>query len=225
MTASAAYPHLFTPLRLRGVELPNRLVMAPMSTELGGLEGEVTPAMIAFYRERALGGMGLIIVEYTCVDPDTGRAHEYQLHLDDRKNLDGHRRLVRAVHDAGAKIFMQIQHCGQYANRKVLPGGMPVGPSDIFSKRDPHKMVCRGLTSEEVVRLAESFGNTAALAVEAGYDGVELHGAHGYLLTQFMSPLGNKRDDEWGGDAERRLAFPLAVIRSVRRNLVDLPLV
>jgi len=225
MTASAAYPHLFTPLRLRGVELPNRLVMAPMSTELGGLEGEVTPAMIAFYRERALGGMGLIIVEYTCVDPDTGRAHEYQLHLDDRKNLDGHRRLVRAVHDAGAKIFMQIQHCGQYANRKVLPGGMPVGPSDIFSKRDPDKMVCRGLTSEEVVRLAESFGNTAALAVEAGYDGVELHGAHGYLLTQFMSPLGNKRDDEWGGDAERRLAFPLAVIRSVRRNLGDLPLV
>ena len=225
MTASAAYPHLFTPLRLRGVELPNRLVMAPMSTELGGLEGEVTPAMIAFYRERALGGMGLIIVEYTCVDPDTGRAHEYQLHLDDRKNLDGHRRLVRAVHDAGAKIFMQIQHCGQYANRKVLPGGMPVGPSDIFSKRDPDKMVCRGLTSEEVVRLAESFGNTAALAVEAGYDGVELHGAHGYLLTQFMSPLGNKRDDEWGGDAERRLAFTLAVIRSVRRNLGDLPLV
>jgi 2,4-dienoyl-CoA reductase-like NADH-dependent reductase (Old Yellow Enzyme family)/thioredoxin reductase len=225
MTGSTAYPNLFTPLRLRGVELPNRLVMAPMSTELGGLEGEVTPAMIAFYRERALGGMGLIIVEYTCVDPDTGRAHEYQLTLDDRKNLDGHRRLVRTVHDAGAKIFMQIQHCGQYANRKVLPGGMPVGPSDIFSKRDPEQMTCRGLTSEEIAKLVISFGNTAALAVEAGYDGVELHGAHGYLLTQFMSPLGNKRDDEWGGDAERRLAFPLAVIRSVREKLCELPLV
>ncbi|MDK2768923.1 oxidoreductase [Sphingomonas sp.] len=225
MTGSTAFPNLFTPLRLRGVELPNRLVMAPMSTELGGLEGEVTPAMIAFYRERALGGMGLIIVEYTCVDPDTGRAHEYQLTLDDRKNLDGHRRLVRTVHDAGAKIFMQIQHCGQYANRKVLPGGMPVGPSDIFSKRDPEQMTCRGLTSEEIAKLVISFGNTAALAVEAGYDGVELHGAHGYLLTQFMSPLGNKRDDEWGGDAERRLAFPLAVIRSVREKLGELPLV
>ncbi len=222
---SDAYPHLFQPLTIRGVTLPNRLVMAPMSTELGGLEGEVTPAMIAFYRERALGGMGLIIVEYTCVDPDTGRAHEYQLHLDDRKNLDGHRRLVRTIHDAGAKIFMQIQHCGQYANPKVLPGGMPVGPSDIFSKRDPEKMTCRGLTSEEVAGLVQSFGKTAALAVEAGYDGVELHGAHGYLLTQFMSPLGNKRDDAWGGDPERRLAFPLAVIRSVRENLGDLPLV
>jgi len=120
---------------------------------------------------------------------------------------------------------MQIQHCGQYANRKVLPGGMPVGPSDIFSKRDPEQMTCRGLTSEEIAKLVISFGNTAALAVEAGYDGVELHGAHGYLLTQFMSPLGNKRDDEWGGDAERRLAFPLAVIRSVREKLGELPLV
>lgn len=225
MTGSAAYPRLFTPFRIRSVELRNRLVMAPMSTELGGLEGEVTPAMIAFYRERALGGMGLIIVEYTCVDPDTGRAHEYQLTLDDRKNLDGHRRLVRTIHEAGAKIFMQIQHGGQYANRKVLPGGMPVGPSDIFAKRDPEQLTCRGLTSDEVEKMVASFGNTAALAIEAGYDGVELHGAHGYLLTQFMSPLGNKREDEWGGDAERRLAFPLAVIRAVRDNIGDRPLV
>ncbi|MES2289131.1 MAG: FAD-dependent oxidoreductase [Pseudomonadota bacterium] len=222
---SLSYPNLFSPFRIRDTVLRNRMVMAPMSTELGGLDGEVTPAMIAFYRERALGGMALIIVEYTCVDPDTGRAHAYQLTLDNRRNLDGHRRLVRTIHDAGAKIFMQIQHGGQYANPKVLPGGMPVGPSDIFSKRDPDKMTCRGLTSDEVAAMAASFGNTAALAVEAGYDGVELHGAHGYLLTQFMSPLGNRRDDEWGGDPERRLAFPLAVIRAVRRSIGDRPLV
>lgn len=220
-----AYPHLFSPFRIRGVELRNRLVMAPMSTELGGLDGEVTPAMIAFYRERALGGMGLIIVEYTCVDPDTGRAHEHQLTLDNRKNLDGHRRLTRTIHEAGARIFMQIQHGGQYANPEVLPGGMPVGPSNIFSKRDPAKMTCRGLPAEEVEKMVVSFGNTAALAIEAGYDGVELHGAHGYLLTQFLSPLGNKRDDAWGGDAERRLTFPLAVIRAVRAAVGDRPLV
>lgn len=218
------YPHLFSPFRVRGLELRNRLVMAPMSTELGGLDGEVTPAMIAFYRERALGGMGLIIVEYTCVDPDTGRAHAYQLTLDDRKNLGGHRRLVRTVHEAGAHIFMQIQHCGQYANPKVLPGGMPIGPSDVFSRRDPGTMTCRGMTSDEVAGMIAAYGKTAELAVEAGYDGVELHGAHGYLLTQFMSPLGNKRDDEWGGDFERRLAFPLAVISTVRAALGDRPL-
>ncbi|EQA98434.1 2,4-dienoyl-CoA reductase-like NADH-dependent reductase (Old Yellow Enzyme family)/thioredoxin reductase [Sphingobium wenxiniae] len=222
---TASYPYLFSPFTLRGVTLPNRAVMAPMSTELGGRDGEVTPDMIAFYRERALGGMGLIIVEYTCVDPDTGRAHEYQLTLESRRNLDGHRRLVRAVHEAGTKVFMQIQHSGQYANRAVLPGGMPVGPSDIFSKKDPTRLTCRGLTSAEVARLAASFGETARLAVEAGYDGVELHGAHGYLLTQFLSPLTNKRDDEWGGDFERRMAFPLAVIRAVREGLGDRPLV
>lgn len=222
---SAPYPHLFSPFTLRGVTLPNRAVMAPMSTELGGRNGEVTPDMIAFYRERALGGMGLIIVEYTCVDPDTGRAHEYQLTLESRRNLDGHRRLVRAVHEAGSKIFMQLQHSGQYANRAVLPGGMPVGPNDIFSKKDPTRKTCRALTSEEVGRLAAAFGETAKLAVEAGYDGVELHGAHGYMLTQFLSPLTNTRNDEWGGDFERRLALPLAATRAVREGLGDLPLV
>src|SRR3546814_7124533 len=102
---------------------------------------------------------------------------------------------------------------------------MPVGPNDIFSKRDPEKMTCRGLSPSEVEKLIISFGETAALAVEAGYDGVELHGAHGYLLTQFMSPIANRRDDAWGGDAERRLAFPLAVVANVRRAIGDMPLV
>jgi 2,4-dienoyl-CoA reductase (NADPH2) len=222
---SEAYPHLFSPLHIGSVEVKNRLAMAPMSTELGGLQGEVTPAMIAFYRERAVGGMGLIIVEYTCVSPATGRAHQNQLTLDDRRNLEGHRRLVRTIHEAGAKIFMQIQHGGQYANPKLVENGTPVGPSDVYSRRDPSKLNCRGMTSEEVAAMAEAFGHTAALAAEAGYDGVELHGAHGYLLTQFMSPLVNKRDDEWGGDAERRLAFPLAVVRAVRKGIGDRALV
>lgn len=219
------YPHIFTPFKIGPVELKNRMVMAPMSTELGGLNGEVTPDMIAFYRERALGGMGLIVVEYTCVEPETGRAHEYQLTLESEENLDGHRRLTQAVHDAGAKIFMQIQHGGIYANRKVIKDGMPVGPSDIYSRRDPERMTSRGLSHEEVEQLVLSFGNTARLAMEAGYDGVELHGAHGYLLTQFLSPLCNLRDDQWGGDFERRLAFPVAVVKAVREAIGDAPLV
>ena len=225
MTASAAYPHLFEPFSLRGLTLPNRMVMAAMSTEFGGLDGAVTPQMIAFYRERAIGGMGLIIVEYTCVDPDTGRAHEHQLTLDSRRNLDGHRRLTRAIHEAGAKVLMQIQHSGQYANPKVLPEGMPVGPCDIFSRRDPSKMTCRGLTAGEVERMVAAFGETAALAIEAGYDGVELHGAHGYLLTQFLSPLTNHRKDGWGGDFEGCLAFPTAVLKAVRERVGDRPVV
>jgi len=219
------YPHLFAPFNLRGLTLPNRLVMAPMSTELGGRDGGITPDMIAFYRERAIGGFGLIIVEYTCVEPDTGRAHEYQLTLEDRRSLDGHRRLVQAVHEAGAKVFIQLQHSGQYATRSLLPDGMPVGPGDLYSKKDPDRQTCRALSSAEIVRMAESFGAAAGLAAEAGYDGVELHGTHGYLLSQFLSPYFNRRGDEWGGDFERRLAFPLAVIRAARQSVGNLPVI
>ena len=219
------YPHLFSPFKIRNLELKNRLVMAPMSTELGGKHGEVTPEMIAFYRERALGGMGLIVVEYTCIAPDTGRAHEYQLTLESRRNLDGHRRLVKTVHDAGAKILMQMQHSGQYSNPAVLPDNMPAGPCDVFHRKDPTRKTSRALTGAEIEDMVEYHGRTAGLAIEAGYDGVELHGAHGYLLLQFMSPLSNHRDDEWGGDFERRLAFPLAVIRRIRKEIGDKALV
>src|SRR6202011_3879566 len=94
------YPHLFSAFELAGLHLKNRVVMAPMSTQLGGADGAVTPANIAFYRERALGGFGLIIVEFTCVDPATGRTEERQLSLDSRRNLDGHLRLVDTLHAA-----------------------------------------------------------------------------------------------------------------------------
>lgn len=219
------YPHLFAPFAVRGLELPNRLVMAPMSTELGGRDGGVTPDMIAFYRERAVGGFGLIIVEYTCVQPHTGRAHEYQLTLEDRRNVDGHRRLVDTLHQAGARAFIQLQHSGQYATRSLLPDGMPVGPGDLFSKKDPDRQTCRALSGAEVVAMAESFASAAGLAIEAGYDGIELHGTHGYLLSQFLSPYFNRRDDAWGGDFERRMAFPLAVIGAVRERIGDRPLI
>lgn len=221
---SADYPHLFSPLAIGSLLLKNRIVMAPMSTEMGDADGAVTPRMIAFYRERALGGVGLITVEYTCVGPETGRAYHHQLTLESRRNLDGHARLVRTVHDAGAKIFMQLQHSGQFANAKVLPDGMPAGPSDVFARRDPTRQLARALGEAEIEALIEAFGYTAELAVEAGYDGVELHGAHGYLLTQFLSPLGNFRVDRWGGDFEGRLRFPLAVVERVKRALGDRPL-
>ncbi|MEY4502051.1 MAG: hypothetical protein RIS52_1941 [Pseudomonadota bacterium] len=219
------FPTLFSPFKIRNVELPNRVVMAPMSTELGGTSGEVTDAMIAFYTERAKGGFGLIIVEYTCVDVSTGRAHEYQLTLEDRTNLDGHKRLTQSVHAAGAKIFMQMQHSGQYAVAKLLPDGMPVGPCDVFHPRKTEWQLCRAATDTEIRKWIVSFANTAALAIEAGYDGVEMHAAHGYLLLQFLSPRANQRTDEWGGPEKNRLAFPLAVIRAIRAAIGDAPFI
>lgn len=219
------FPTLFSPFKIRDVTLSNRMVMAPMSTELGGKNGEVTPAMIAFYTERAKGGFGLIIVEYTCVDVSTGRAHDYQLTLEDRGNLPGHVALAKSVHDAGAKIFMQLQHSGQYAVAKLLPDNMPVGPCDVFHPRKPEWQLCRAATDAEIRSWIEKFANTAALAIEAGYDGVEMHAAHGYLLLQFLSPRANQRTDEWGGLEENRLAFPLAVIRAIRVAIGNAPFI
>jgi 2,4-dienoyl-CoA reductase (NADPH2) len=218
------YPHLFSPIDLPGLRLKNRVVMAPMSTSLGGRDGAVTPANIAFYRERALGGFGLIIVEFTCVDPATGRTEECQLSLESRRNLDGHVRLVHALHEAGAKAFVQLQHGGRFSPAHLLPSGITKGPSRIVSRKDPNKVIVQPFDGREIVRLVEAFVSTAALAVEADYDGIEVHAAHGYLFSQFMSPLSNQREDEWGGDFERRIAFPLAVARGVKRAIGTKPL-
>ncbi|RVT89883.1 FAD-dependent oxidoreductase [Sphingomonas crocodyli] len=218
------YPHLFSPFTVAGVELKNRLVMAPMSTSLGGVDGAVTPSQIAFYRERALGGFGLIIVEFTCVDPKTGRTEEHQLSLDSRRNLDGHYRLVETIHAAGAKAFLQLQHGGRFAKGSYLADGVVRGPMEVRSRKDPNKIVVAQMTDDEIQHLVEAFGRSAALASEAGYDGIELHGAHGYLLSQFLSPFSNQRDDKWGGDFERRLAFPTAVIKAVKAAIGDKPL-
>jgi len=217
------YPHLFSPFDLAGVKLKNRLVMAPMSTGLAGENGTVQPSHLAFYRERALGGFGLIVVEFTCVEAATGRSEKHQLALESRANLDGHKRLVDAVKGAGAKVFVQLQHGGRYADKRFV--GLPKGPSAVYSRKDATKLVSGEYTSDDINRLVDRFGTTARLAAEAGYDGIEVHGAHGYLVAQFISPLCNRRDDEWGGDAERRMAFPIAVSKAVRAEIGERPLV
>ena len=218
-----AYPNLFSPFKLGSLELKNRVVMAPMSSSLGGTDGRVTADQIAFYQERARGGFGLIVVEFTSVDPDTGRTEVHQLSLESDRNLDGHYRLVDALHESGTKAFIQLQHGGRFAPAKFLKDGIVRGPSRVYSRKDPNKLVVEEMDDALIRHLVDAFGAAAGRAARAGYDGIELHGAHGYLLSQFMSPLSNERDDEWGGDATRRMAFPIAVIKSVREAIGDLP--
>ena len=220
---NSQYPHLFSPMNLAGVQLKNRLVMAPMSTQYGGKDGSVQPRHIAFYRERALGGFGLIIVEFTCVDTATGRTEEHQLSLDSRSNLDGHKRLVDAIKSADAKVFVQLQHGGRFSDKQFV--GLPKAATSVYSRKDPTKIVSGEFTTDEVQKLVEAFAYTARLSVEAGYDGVEVHAAHGYLVSQFISPQTNQRDDKWGGDAERRMAFPVEIARAIKREIGDTPLV
>lgn len=198
--------------------------MAAMSSVLGTEEGAVTPETIGYYRARAEGGTGLIVVEFSCVDTRFGRAETRQLSIDDDRFIDGHRALADAIKASGARAALQLQAPGQYVDRRTLVG-MPAGPSEEVSRRDG-KLLSRALTSQETGELVARFGDGAQRAMAAGYEAIELHGAHGYLLMAFLSPLKNRRDDEWGGDFERRLQFPLAVIRAVKAVIgPDRPLI
>lgn len=224
MTATT-FPHLFSPFRLGNVTLPNRTVMAPMSTNLGTAEGAVTPRQVAFYRARAAGETGMVIVEFCCVHAASGRSEHRQLTLEDTRHLDGHQRLVEAITSAGSVACMQLQHGGQGAKRDLVEGGVPIVPSDVASRRDPSRLVARGMSVAEVEHLIECFGHTAELGVQAGYQAFELHGAHGYLLTSFLSPFTNRRDDAFGGDEGRRLEFPRRVIARVKQAIGNRPLI
>ncbi|MDB5884001.1 MAG: fadH [Polaromonas sp.] len=219
------FPHLFSPFRLGSVTLPNRTVMAPMSTNLASLKGAVTPRQVAFYRARAAGGTGMVIVEFCCVHAASGRSEHRQLTLEDAGHLDGHQRLVEAITGAGSVACMQLQHGGQGAKRGLVEGGMPVTASDVPSRRDPTALIARAMTVAEIEHLVECFGRTAELGVRAGYQAFELHGAHGYLLTSFLSPFTNQRSDAFGGDESRRLEFPRRVIARVKQAIGDRPLI
>lgn len=220
----SSFPNLFSPLRLGNLTLPNRIVMAPMSTQLGDEEGHVTPRQIAFYKARAEGGVGMIIVEFCCVHRATGRSEHRQLSLDTPAHLDGHRRLVEVITQAGAVACLQLQHGGSGVPRALVEGGIAIGPSDVISRRDPSKLTARAMTEAQIEHLIECFGRTAELGVQAGYQAFELHGAHGYLLTQFLSPLTNHRQDAWGGDEAGRLRLSQRVIARVKQAIGERPL-
>jgi len=218
------FPNLFSPICIGEVELPNRVVMAPMSTQLGSLDGRVTPSQIAFYRARAEGGVGMIIVEFCCIDRATGLSEHRQLSLDTPEHLEGQRRLVQVIKEAGSVPCLQLQHGGMGVPRALVEGGVALGPSDIYSRKDQEKLTARALTESEIEFLIERFGQTAEQGVRAGYQVFELHGAHGYLLTQFMSPLTNKRTDQWGGSEGNRLRLIRRVIERVKRAIGNRPL-
>ena len=210
-----SFPLLSSPIRIAGLDIPNRTVMSPMSSGLGNPDGSVSPAQIAFYRERAEGGVGLIIVEFTCVDRRYGLAETNQLSLDNRANLPGHAALAAAIKEAGSRAALQLHLAGRYVDQRTVVG-LPSGPNDEFSKRDATTQLARALTDAEIRRIIQSYGRSAELAMEAGYEAIEIHGAHGYLPMAFLSPLTNRRDDGWGGDFDRRLRFAEEVVRTIK---------
>jgi 2,4-dienoyl-CoA reductase-like NADH-dependent reductase (Old Yellow Enzyme family) len=201
-------------MRIGKLELPNRLVMPPMANQFATDTGEVTDRLIDHYRQRA-PGVGLVIVEH-CYVMLTGRLRVHQPGIHEDRLIPGLRRLAQAVQEQGSRIAVQINHAGG----KALPdpaSGTPVGPSAVPPYNS--EAIPRELSLDEVGEIIAAFGQAARRAKEAGFDAVEVHGAHGFLNNQFTSPLTNKRTDRYGGSLENRIRLPLEIVTEVRRQV------
>ena len=192
-----------------GTELKNRLLMAPMTTCTGYYDGTVTSELVEYYRARA-GSIGTIIVECCFVD-DLGLAFPGAIGIDNDEKIAGLAKIADAIKSKGSKALLQIYHGGRMVDPKLIGGRTPVGPSAVAAPRDGAATPV-ALTSEEVEGMIGKFGEAVRRAIQAGFDGVEIHGANTYLIQQFYSPNSNQRDDEWGGSRDNRAKFPLAVL-------------
>ncbi|WP_040209272.1 oxidoreductase [Neobacillus jeddahensis] len=217
------YNHLFKKGTIGNLVLKNRVIMSAMGTNLAGPNGEVNDHLIAYYEERAKGGTGLIIVEYTSVDYKYGRAAFNQLRIDEERFVPGISRLAKAVQKYGARLFVQLQHPGRETTSMVLGEGRQiVAPSAVTCAAIGEEP--RALTTAEVKEVVNQYVRAAYRCKLAGVDGVELHGAHGYLINQFLSPNTNLRTDEYGGSFEKRMRFVEEIVAGIKEQCgLDFP--
>lgn len=209
------YKNLFSPIKIGSMELKNRLVVPAMGTNQCNPDGTIRQGFIDYWSARAKGGWGLCTVEVTAVDP-LGKASLAVPVLYDDKFIPGFKDLIDEVHRQGSKIAIQLHHAGRGTASAFVGGKQLVAPSAIPSAGGEYP---RELTTAEVYRLIEQFGDAAVRARKAGADCVELHGGHSYLIAQFMSAYSNKRIDEFGGSFENRMRFPLKIIQNIRRKV------
>lgn len=209
--------HLFSPGEIGTLTVKNRLVMAPMTSGYASAGGEVSDTMLAYYRARAHGGAGLIIVEAACVDAPTGREGPHQINIDRPACLAGLQRLAESVKMAGAGAFIQLFHAGRQGSSLLNGGAQIVAPSSIPCRMSGE--IPRELTRDEIHLLRDKFVGSAFYAFQAGFDGVELHAAHGYLLNEFLSPHCNLRRDEFGGSLENRMRLLLEIVAGIKQLL------
>jgi 2,4-dienoyl-CoA reductase-like NADH-dependent reductase (Old Yellow Enzyme family)/thioredoxin reductase len=202
---------LFSPVRIGGLEVKNRTVMPPMGTNLGHEEGFVTPRLQDYYGARAEGGVGLVIVEGACVDTVAAKASPRQIVIDNDRFLPGLRGLAEAIHEGGARAAIQLMHAGVAAAARLTPH--PLAPS-AFTMPDGRST--REITPDDMALVAEQHAAAALRVKEAGFDGVELHAAHRYLLAAFLSPSTNRRQDSYGGQAPNRARLVVEVLRRVK---------
>jgi NADPH2 dehydrogenase len=210
-------PHLLSPLSFSGLALRNRIVMPPMWSGQAAPNGAVTSEIVEYHRRRAAAGCGLVIVEHSFIHP-SGRHSTTQIGVDTDEMLDGLARLSAAVKAEGAVVCLQISHAGSRSSSAVTLQ-RPMAPSALRHPYEPDGEVPEAMTVAQIQEVVAAFGASAARAWKAGFDAVEIHAAHGFLLSEFLSPLTNRRDDQYGGDEERRSRLHLEVLAEVRRAL------
>lgn len=219
------YSNLFQPLRVGRTQMRNRIVHAPMSVCYGDTEGRVTPAMIEHYARRAQGGAAMIIVENVAVSP-RGRQLPRQPMLYDAQDVPGFGRLASAIHHHGALAIAQVVHAGRYAAPwENYASQLHLAPSAVAFELLGQSVVPTAMTQDDIVQACDDFARTARLLIDAGFDGVQLHGATGFLIAQFLSPRTNTRADAYGGSLENRCRFGLEVYAAVRRAIGPQPIV
>ncbi|MFF4583288.1 alkene reductase [Streptomyces sp. NPDC001389] len=214
----------FESIGLGGTELANRIAMAPMTRSRAAAGGVPTELMAEYYAQRA--SAGLVVSEG--IQPSVvGQGYPFTPGLHSAEQVAGWRRVTDAVHAAGGRIFAQLMHTGRIGHPSLLPEGLvPVGASpvaatgQVFTADGPQDFVTpRELTAAEVRETVADYASAARNAIEAGFDGVELHGANGYLIHQFLAPGSNRRTDEWGGTVENRIRFAVEVVKAVAAEI------
>lgn len=211
------YPNIFSPFKVKNMIIKNRIVMPPMGTNYASQNGEINSDHIKYYEQRAKGETGLIIVENATVDFPIGSNGTTQLRIDHDSFIPALYKLTEKLHRYGACVAMQINHSGASAVPERIGGQTPVSASNIPSKTGG--AIPRPLEKEEIFAIAEKYGKAAKRVQTAGFDAVEIHAGHSYLICQFLSPVYNKRTDEFGGSIENRTRFARLVIDSVRASV------
>lgn len=214
------YPHLFEPIRIGNLRLKNRIIGAPTSPSMITTEGHFTPEMIAYLEEKAKGGVSVVTYGEAIVHSATGKSHNKQLQLDSFGVRQGMAQAARAIHNAGAYANIQLSHGGMFGGLMSVGGdqdktGVPYGPSRIHM---PEGEV-EEMPKELILEIADSYRKAARLCKDCGFDMVQVHAAHGWLFSQFLSPVFNRRTDEFGGSLENRARFLLMVLDAVREGV------
>lgn len=195
----------------KGITVKNRVVIPPMTEESSLQDGTVSRDELRFFDKRT-GGVGMFITPNAYVT-EGGKTYEGQLSITDDRYIPGLAKLAQTIKRSGTLAILQVHHGGRMSNSRVLRGKQPVSASAVAAPRKGFETP-RALTNDEIESIIEAFGEATRRAIQAGFDGFEIHGANTYLIQQFFSPHSNRRTDKWGGSLENRMQFPLAIIKA-----------